>query len=156
MAKKSKSKSTVSLRTGKKNQLSETSRGISASPIGKRQKNSHNLIEKRYRNNLNSKINVLRHSIPSLCSTVKEEEGEDAMDSNSGERMKAQKCNKVNKYIIIDSIGPLLTRKPGHSPRQSDPIYRGAGKGSPETIEAEFGTNQSINPRPSVWRLHFV
>lgn len=89
-----KSKSTVSLRTGKKNQLSETSRGKSASPIGKRQNNSHNLIEKRYRNNLNSKISALRDCIPSLCSTVKEEEGEDAMDSDSGERRRAQKCNK--------------------------------------------------------------
>jgi len=95
-----KSKSTVSLRTGKKNQLSETSRGKSASPIGKGQKNSHNLIEKRYRNKLNSKINALRDSIPSLCSTVKEEEeGEDAMDSDSGGMRKAQKCNKG---IIID------------------------------------------------------
>lgn len=89
-----KSKSPVSLRTGKKNQLSETSRGKSSSPIGKGHKNSHNLIEKRYRNNLNSKINTLRDSIPSLCSAAKEEEGEDAMDNDSGEMRKAQKCNK--------------------------------------------------------------
>ncbi|PVH68297.1 hypothetical protein DL98DRAFT_522848 [Cadophora sp. DSE1049] len=89
-----KSKSPVSLRTGKKNQLSETSRGKSSSPIGKGQKNSHNLIEKRYRNNLNSKINALRDSIPSLCSTSKEEEGEDAIDSDCCEMRKAQKCNK--------------------------------------------------------------
>jgi hypothetical protein len=135
-----KSKSPVSLRTGKKNQLSETSRGKSSSPIGKGQKNSHNLIEKRYRNNLNSKINALRDSIPSLCSTAKEEEGEDAMDSDSGEMRKAPKCNKVNKSIIISSVMPLLTRKPEHNPRQSDPIYCGAGKGSPEVVEGEFET----------------
>ncbi|KAL5330678.1 hypothetical protein ACEPPN_000197 [Leptodophora sp. 'Broadleaf-Isolate-01'] len=94
-----KSKSTISPRTVKKNQISEISRGKSASPIGKGQKRSHNLIEKRYRNNLNSKINTLRDSIPSLRSTAKEEEGEDAMDSDSGEMRKAQKCNKG---IILD------------------------------------------------------
>ncbi|KAH9204967.1 helix-loop-helix DNA-binding domain-containing protein [Leptodontidium sp. 2 PMI_412] len=89
-----KSKSPVSLRTGKKNKLPETSRGKSSSLVGKGQKNSHNLIEKRYRNNLNSKINTLRECIPSLCSTVKEGEGEDAMDSDSSEMRKAPKCNK--------------------------------------------------------------
>lgn len=95
-----KSKPTVTMRTGKgRNQSSETSRGKSASPIGKRQKNSHNLIEKRYRNNLNSKINALRDSIPSFRFAGKEEEGEDAMDSDAGERRKAQKCNKG---IILD------------------------------------------------------
>jgi len=110
-----KSKSKITMRTGKgRNQPSEASRGKSASPIGKRQNNSHNLIEKRYRNNLNSKINALRDSIPSLCSTVKEEEGEDAMDSDAGdERRKAQRCNKVNKSINISSIVPLLTRSQG-------------------------------------------
>lgn len=91
---------TVTLRTGKgRNQPPEPSRGKSASPICKRQNNSHNLIEKRYRNNLNSKINTLRDCIPSLCSAVNEEEGEDAMDSDAGERRKVQKCNKG---IILD------------------------------------------------------
>jgi hypothetical protein len=65
-------------------------------------RNAHNLIEKRYRNNLNSKINTLRDSIPSLRSATKEnEEGEDGMDSNAGESRRIQKCNKVN--IFIDS-----------------------------------------------------
>ncbi|RDL32397.1 Uncharacterized protein BP5553_08853 [Venustampulla echinocandica] len=95
------SKPTAAIRTGEgRSQSSETSRGKSASPIGKRQNSSHNLIEKRYRNNLNSKINALRDSIPSLRFAGKEEEeGEDAMDSDAGERRKAQKCNKG---IILD------------------------------------------------------
>lgn len=69
------------------------------SPCSKRQ-NAHNLIEKRYRNNLNCKINTLRNSIPSLRSATKEnEEGEDGTDSDAGESNKVQKCNKV-KYIF--------------------------------------------------------
>jgi len=62
--------------------------------------NAHNLIEKRYRNNLNCKINTLRDSIPSLRSAKKEnEESEDGMDSNAVESRKTQKCNKG---IILD------------------------------------------------------
>lgn len=57
--------------------------------------NAHNLIEKKYRNNLNNKIQALRDCIPSLHSTVKEEGGENDMDSDAGESRKAQKCNKV-------------------------------------------------------------
>ncbi|CZR68179.1 uncharacterized protein PAC_18078 [Phialocephala subalpina] len=75
---------------------SETSRA--KSPISKQ--NSHNLVEKRYRNNLNGKIHALRNSIPSLCSATKgNEEGEDGMDSDDDERRKVQKCNKG---IILD------------------------------------------------------
>jgi hypothetical protein len=61
--------------------------------------NAHNLIEKRYRNNLNTKINSLRDSIPSLRSGTKEDED---MDIDSRESRKAaQKCNKVNIYSTV-------------------------------------------------------
>ena len=76
---------------------SENSRA--KSPGSKRQ-NAHNLIEKRYRNNLNIKINALRDSIPSLRFATKEnEEDEDGMDSDAGESRKVQKCNKVSFFF---------------------------------------------------------
>jgi len=115
-----KSKPTVTMRTGKgRNQSCETSRGKSASPIGKqRQMNSHNQIEKRYRNNLNCKINALRDSIPSLRFAAKEEEGEDAMDSDAGERSKLRKCNKGTilekaiQYIVeLEKEGQRLQKE---------------------------------------------
>lgn len=79
-----------------------SSRGKSPSPICKRQNNAHNQIEKRYRNNLNSKINALKNCIPALSSVAnskdKEEEDEDE-NGDSGERRKVVKCNKG---IILD------------------------------------------------------
>ncbi|KAH8598370.1 hypothetical protein B0O99DRAFT_41806 [Bisporella sp. PMI_857] len=69
------------------------------SPCSKGQ-NAHNLIEKRYRTNLNSKITALRDSIPSLRSAMKEDDGgEDAMDSDIGGNGKIPKCNKG---IVLD------------------------------------------------------
>lgn len=60
-------------------------------------RNSHNLIEKKYRNNLNSKIQILRDSIPSLRSATREsEEAGDGMDSDATGSRTVQKCNKVN------------------------------------------------------------
>lgn len=79
----------------RKQHRSENSRAkVPACP--KRQ-NAHNLIEKKYRNNLNSRIQALRDSIPSLRSPTKEnEEGEDGMDGDAtAESRKVQKCNKV-------------------------------------------------------------
>jgi hypothetical protein len=50
-------------------------------------KNSHNLIEKRYRNNINSKIQTLRDCIPSFRSKNEDE-------SEDGESEGKVKCNK--------------------------------------------------------------
>jgi len=91
---------TMRARKQKQQQRSEKdSRAKPESPQCLKRQNSHNLIEKRYRNNLNTKINTLRDCIPSLRSpTIKEdEEAEDGMDSDTGKQ--AQKCNKG---IILD------------------------------------------------------
>jgi len=74
-------------------------------PTCPKRQNLHNLIEKRYRNNLNSKIQTLRDSIPSLRSaTTDDEEGEDGMDSDAAaEIRKVQKCNKG--VILEKAIG---------------------------------------------------
>jgi len=76
--------------TTKRARKQKRSEKDSTPPCLKRQ-NSHNLIEKRYRNNLNTKINSLRDSIPSLCSATKEDED---MDSDCEGRKVVQKCNK--------------------------------------------------------------
>jgi hypothetical protein len=108
-------KKPTTMRAGKKHQ-SGNSRA--RSPICKSQ-NSHNLIEKRYRNNLNAKINTLRDSIPSLRSATKENEegGEDGMDSDAGERRKGQKCNKVNISPHDGCLGELFVLCRSHTLR---------------------------------------
>jgi len=60
-------------------------------PIHKMQK-AHNLIEKRYRNNLNEKIGALRDCIPSLKSVKKESDQDEDMECEDGESK--PKCNK--------------------------------------------------------------
>jgi hypothetical protein len=70
------------------------------SPGSLRQK-PHNLIEKKYRNNLNSKIMSLRDSIPSLRSTNENNDSENAMDSDAGESRKALKCSKVRAIFSL-------------------------------------------------------
>jgi hypothetical protein len=87
---------TTTMRARKQKQQKRCEKDL---PLCLKRQSSHNLIEKRYRNNLNSKINILRDSIPSLRSN---EEAEDGMDSDAGESGKmVQKCNKVNIYSTI-------------------------------------------------------
>lgn len=81
--------------TTKRSRKQKRSEKDSTPPCLGRQ-NSHNLIEKRYRNNLNTKINSLRDSIPSLRSAAKEDED---MDSDCEGKKVVQKCNKG---IILD------------------------------------------------------
>jgi hypothetical protein len=70
------------------------SKKFQAKPSGRH--NAHNLIEKRYRNSLNTKIQTLRDCIPCFSTAVKEEEeGGDEVDSDSGESRRPMKCNKV-------------------------------------------------------------
>jgi len=77
----------------KRERKPQSENGRAKSPALKRQ-NAHNLIEKRYRNNLNSKINSLRDCLPSLRTVKKEkDEEEDGMESDS-ESKTVRKCNK--------------------------------------------------------------
>ncbi|PMD34569.1 hypothetical protein L207DRAFT_122057 [Hyaloscypha variabilis F] len=67
----------------------------SRSPIAK-SPTAHNLIEKRYRNNLNTKINTLRDTLPSLRPAG----GDADADSDCAEEQTAQKCSKG---VILDT-----------------------------------------------------
>ncbi|EPE33130.1 HLH, helix-loop-helix DNA-binding protein [Glarea lozoyensis ATCC 20868] len=84
-------KTSKSLTEKSRKQDSKKARGKYAR--SKRQ-NEHNLIEKRYRNNLNSKINTLRNNIPCLSSIKEKECGNDGMESDDSDGTRLQKCNK--------------------------------------------------------------
>jgi len=76
----------------KQTRKSQSEKSQAKSPIHKTQK-AHNLIEKRYRNNLNEKINALRDCIPTLRSVKKEsDQDEDMEDDDAGDSK--PKCNK--------------------------------------------------------------
>ena len=58
-------------------------------------KTAHNMIEKRYRTNLNDKIAALRDSVPSLRVMAKNARGEDGEKEDLQGLTPAHKLNKV-------------------------------------------------------------
>jgi len=68
-------------------------------------KTAHNMIEKRYRTNLNDKIAALRDSVPSLRIMSKSARGEDTADDRE-ELQGLTPAHKLNKATV--SHGPLL------------------------------------------------
>lgn len=65
--------------------------------VGKKEKSSHNMIEKRYRTNINDKINALRDAVPALRVLV--DSGDDEFDDNELEGL--QRAKKLNKATIL-------------------------------------------------------
>jgi len=66
-------------------------------------KRGHNAIEKRYRTNLNDKINCLRRGVPSLCKTSSSESksGDEAEDSDGEEVDSKTGQQKYGKAAIL-------------------------------------------------------
>ncbi|RAL63510.1 hypothetical protein DID88_003930 [Monilinia fructigena] len=63
-------------------------------------KTAHNMIEKRYRNNINDKIGELRDSVPSLRIMQKSARGEDTADDREG-LQGLTPAHKLNKATIL-------------------------------------------------------
>lgn len=107
-------------RRKRKSTSSATSNTSSASsnPPPRRQsapvkKTAHNMIEKRYRTNLNDKIAALRDSVPSLRLTDKKDLNDDAiMQEDLGGLEAAQKLNKVR---LIGSFPLVLHQEVAHN-----------------------------------------
>lgn len=66
-------------------------------------KTSHNMIEKRYRNNLNDKIAALRDSVPSLRIMSKSARGEDTTEDRQ-ELHGLTPAHKLNKATVGDKL----------------------------------------------------
>jgi Helix-loop-helix DNA-binding domain len=78
-------------------------------PLSPKRKTAHNIIEKRYRNNLNNKMAVLRDSVPSLRITAKNYSNGDSMESGLDGQNKPQKLHKVSYLLELLAILPLNT-----------------------------------------------
>lgn len=101
-------------------------------------KTAHNMIEKRYRTNLNDKIAALRDSVPSLRVMSKKNSRNEDIEEDLQGLTPAHKLNKVCSAPFFPSLPPLtfllipssvsLTTKQGNSPLQSHRIYRPSRK----------------------------
>jgi hypothetical protein len=66
-------------------------------------KTAHNMIEKRYRTNLNDKIAALRDSVPSLRIMTKSARGEDTITDRE-ELQGLTPAHKLNKATVSDAV----------------------------------------------------
>lgn len=84
--------------------------GWPESPTNERQrpvkKTAHNMIEKRYRTNLNDKIAALRDSVPSLRATTKNSRGEDVLQEDLHGLTPPHKLNKVRGLALHTDMLP--------------------------------------------------
>jgi hypothetical protein len=69
-------------------------------------KTAHNMIEKRYRTNLNDKIAALRDSVPSLRIMTKSARGEDTITDRE-ELQGLTPAHKLNKATVSDAVSFL-------------------------------------------------
>jgi hypothetical protein len=92
-----------------------TGKGASSSIQHHGKKSSHNMIEKRYRNNLNDKIAELRDSVPSLRVMSKSLAGGGDGDDDEGDDDDAEDlqgltpAHKLNKVIWLSPLLPNFT-----------------------------------------------
>jgi hypothetical protein len=97
--------------------IESSGRRGSSKPV---KKTAHNMIEKRYRTNLNDKIAALRDSVPSLRVAVKNGESEEDLDG-------LKPAHKLNKVCLVRSGLPKKGDEAnickGHCTSQSNRVY---------------------------------
>ncbi|KAF9423494.1 hypothetical protein BGZ94_008255 [Podila epigama] len=71
-------------------------------PTKQQKKVAHNAIERRYRNNINDRINDLKNVVPALCNIkTKDEKDDDDEDDGPVEADGVTKATKLNKATIL-------------------------------------------------------
>lgn len=84
-------------------------------------KTAHNMIEKRYRTNLNDKIAALRQSVPSLRVTEKSINGNNRRGGDLVEDLDGlTPANKLNKATILSKATEYI----GHLERRNQSLLR--------------------------------
>lgn len=113
---------------------------------GRQKKTAHNMIEKRYRTNLNDKIAALRDSVPSLrviskAKTRKDDTGEDLQGLTPAHKLnKATVLSKATEYIAhLEKRNKYLVRENVALKSRVDAfeILVMAGQGEQQQLESQ-------------------
>ncbi|KAG0649850.1 sterol regulatory element-binding 1 [Hyphodiscus hymeniophilus] len=109
-------------------------------------KTAHNMIEKRYRTNLNDKIAALRDSVPSLRIMSKSARGEDTVDDRE-DLQGLTPAHKLNKATVLSKATEYINHLEKRNKRlQDDNAYM---KGRIDAFEKLFMSGaMGINPQP--------
>ncbi|ODV59675.1 HLH-domain-containing protein, partial [Ascoidea rubescens DSM 1968] len=86
------------------NKVNSSLPSSNTSGIKKKEKSSHNMIEKRYRTNINDKIRNLRDSVPSLRCLIDDNFDDSNLDLSNDLNIKLdglQPAKKLNKATIL-------------------------------------------------------
>ncbi|KAF9177532.1 hypothetical protein BGZ51_008503 [Haplosporangium sp. Z 767] len=70
-------------------------------PTKQQKKVAHNAIERRYRNNINDRINDLKNVVPALCNIKTKDEKDDDDDDEPQDADGVAKATKLNKATIL-------------------------------------------------------
>ena len=99
-------------------------------------KTSHNVIEKRYRNNLNDKIVELRNSVPALRAMSRTNHGQDDEDLEG-----LAPAHKLNKATVMGKATEYIKHLEKRNKTMQDKMD--ALKARMAAVEATFGSNRN-------------
>ncbi|KAH6719333.1 hypothetical protein BKA61DRAFT_630021 [Leptodontidium sp. MPI-SDFR-AT-0119] len=109
-------------------------------------KTAHNMIEKRYRTNLNDKIAALRDSVPSLRIMTKSARGEDTADDRE-ELQGLTPAHKLNKATVLSKATEYINHLEKRNKRLQD--ENGEQKARLAAFETLFRSgSMGFNPAP--------
>jgi hypothetical protein len=146
----------------RKSDDSEESRGDSKG--GPPKKTAHNMIEKRYRTNLNDKIAALRDSVPSLrvmsrTNTIEDDDDDEDLEglAPAHKLNKATVLSKATEYIrhlekrnkkLQDELTALKKQMNSYEKMTMNSFAYSGGVATPEGVRYEQTPYDGMSPRP--------
>ncbi|KAF9988612.1 hypothetical protein BGZ75_009035 [Mortierella antarctica] len=109
-------------------------------PTKQQKKVAHNAIERRYRNNINDRINDLKNVVPALCNIKTKDEKDEDEDDETQDADGVAKATKLNKATILRKATEYIIAEIAGVREESSP--------SPES-SSEDSNSEPTTPPPN-------